>query len=83
MKAAFDLYLPALAKQMGYQLPKQDLERQAFWDEVNSLFLYRAPIEAARWAESDFVPSPAGASGSAESGKEDEDKGEDDEGEGD
>ena len=49
VKSAFDLYLPALAEQMGYGLPMGQMERRSFWDEVNSLFLYRVPIRAERW----------------------------------
>jgi hypothetical protein len=57
VKAAFDLYLPALAKQMGYQLPNQHLERRQFWNKMASLFLYRSPIKTSRWAATDSAPN--------------------------
>jgi hypothetical protein len=85
VKGAFDLYLPALAKQMGYQLPKQDRARQVFWDEVNSLFLYRARIDTERWAAGETARTPAGASSAVrpepqreDIEKENEDEGDDD-----
>jgi hypothetical protein len=65
VKSAFDLYLPALAKQLGYKLPDDAVERQMFWDQVSSLFLYRAPLEAGRWAASETEPSRNGGAGAA------------------
>jgi len=44
VKSAVDLYLPELAKQLGYDLPGTNLARQQFWDAVNSMFLYATPI---------------------------------------
>ena len=32
VRGAFDLYLPALAKQLGYELPAKAAEREKFWD---------------------------------------------------
>ncbi len=66
VKSAFDLYLPELAKQLGYDLPGANEERQKFWDAVNSLFLYAAPIPdiwprsvtGASAARPDGVPAP-------------------------
>jgi hypothetical protein len=49
VKSAFDLYLPALAKQMGYGLPDTAQLRRDFWDAVNRMFLYAEPIDPAHW----------------------------------
>jgi hypothetical protein len=38
-RSAFDLYLPDLAKQLGYELPKTADERKTFWGRVNALCL--------------------------------------------
>lgn len=38
-RAAFDLYLPDLAKQLGYELPGTAADRKAFWGKVNALCL--------------------------------------------
>jgi hypothetical protein len=62
VKAAFDLYLPAMAAQLGYGVPKNEDERREFWDEVSSLFLYRQTIAAGRWpVESAAVTAQTGA----------------------
>lgn len=44
VKAAFDLYLPALVKQLGYAQPRSEAERRALWRELNALFVYWEPI---------------------------------------
>jgi hypothetical protein len=44
VKSAFDLWLPKLAEQLGHTLPDTNEARQAFWDTVNSQFLYGVPI---------------------------------------
>lgn len=51
VKSAFDLYLPSLAKQLGYQLPDTESERRAFWEAVTSMFLYWTPLEPAKWSK--------------------------------
>jgi hypothetical protein len=62
VKAAFDLYLPALAAQLGYGVPKSDDERRKFWDELSSLFLYRQTIAAGKWPlENAAVTAQTGA----------------------
>ena len=40
VKAAFDCYLPALAKKLGYQLPKTEEKRRKFWIEVSQRVTY-------------------------------------------
>ena len=49
VKAAVDLYLPALAKQLGYELPNTGEERLAFWEAVNNQMLQNIPLDPARW----------------------------------
>jgi hypothetical protein len=44
IRAAFDLYLPDLAKKMGYALPPDRDKRRAFWRDATSSFLYNEPI---------------------------------------
>ena len=55
VKAAFDCYLPDLAKQLGYDLPQTAAEREEFWRTLSQLFIYRRdadgnlPFEADKW----------------------------------
>jgi hypothetical protein len=58
VKSAFDLYLPDLARQLGYALPATDARRRDFWDAVNSLFLYGTPIPD-EWPRADTAAAPA------------------------
>jgi hypothetical protein len=53
VKSVFDLYLPALAKQLGYRLPEKGDDRQRFWDAVNSMFLYLEPIVLEEWPQAE------------------------------
>jgi len=41
VKAAFDCYLPDLAKQLGYAVPTTATGRGGFWGEINALIVYR------------------------------------------
>jgi hypothetical protein len=45
VKAAFDLYLPDLAKKLGHDLPETAAGRRAFWNAVNSQALYWDPVD--------------------------------------
>ena len=56
VRSAFDLYLPALAAQLGYALPASKDERRSFWGDLNAMFLDKVPIEPRNWP-------PAGKSG--------------------
>jgi hypothetical protein len=62
VKSAFDLYLPKLARQLGHALPDLYDARQAFWDTVNSQFLYGVaiPDERPRIGTGDDPIQPAG-----------------------
>jgi hypothetical protein len=44
VRSAFDCYLPALAVQLGYDLPKTEAERWKFWQSFTKLFLYRRRV---------------------------------------
>jgi hypothetical protein len=62
VKSAFDLYLPDLAKQLGYDVPATNAERQNFWDAVGSMFLYAAPVPD-KWPRSKTGASAEKAGG--------------------
>jgi hypothetical protein len=49
VKSAFDLYLPALAKVLGYDLPPTREGQLAFWDAVNGMFLLQTPLVPECW----------------------------------
>ena len=44
VRSAFDCYLPALIRQLGYAVPSTDAERREFWSEFNALVLYQQPM---------------------------------------
>jgi hypothetical protein len=50
VKSAFDCYLPALTKQLGFAMPLSEKERQEFWREFNALVLYQQPMTVGRWS---------------------------------
>jgi hypothetical protein len=45
VKAAFDCYLPDLAKQLGYASPTTAAARSQFWEAFNALVVYREPAD--------------------------------------
>lgn len=49
VKAAFDCYLPALATQLGHELPARLDERRAFWTAVGQQVVYHQPIKPEDW----------------------------------
>jgi hypothetical protein len=55
VKSAFDCYLPALVRQLGYATPPDAALRQKFWDEFSNLAIYRVRMPTA-WA---IDPTPA------------------------
>jgi hypothetical protein len=62
VKSAFDCYLPALIKQLGFGMPPYE-ERREFWKEVNALILFERQMTANRW------PPPAEAALKVEQAK--------------
>jgi hypothetical protein len=67
-RSAFDLYLPSLAKQMGYKLPPKEKEQRRFWAAVNNSFLYQQPMRAEDWTT---VQTASGADTSGDTKKRD------------
>jgi hypothetical protein len=62
VKSAFDCYLPALIKQLGFVLPVSNSERREFWKEFNRLIFFQIPMTANRWplaSEPAPLPEPA------------------------
>jgi hypothetical protein len=49
VKSAFDCFLPALAKQLGYALPAHESDRKDFWNAIARLLLYREPLADGAW----------------------------------
>jgi len=55
VRMAFDCYLPALAKTLGFVLPATQARREAFWNAVSQLVVYgrapdgRLPFSAETW----------------------------------
>ncbi|HKO09243.1 MAG TPA: hypothetical protein VJ487_16160 [Alphaproteobacteria bacterium] len=49
VRSAFDCYLPALIKQLGYAVPPTDVERREFWGEFSALITYERPMTPDRW----------------------------------
>jgi hypothetical protein len=77
VKSAFDLYLPALAKQTGYELPPTGDQRRRFWEGVTSTFLYQLPMKPEDW------PAIMSAGVTPQEPKNSDDEGRDDHAEGD
>jgi len=50
VKAAFDCYLPDLAKKMGYELPETAARRQEFWAAVSRQAIYWDQLKPEHWA---------------------------------
>ena len=65
VKSAFDLYLPDLARKLGYELPATGEERRIFWDALNSSFLYQTPMNPEHWK----VAKPAKVAGQDQNGR--------------
>jgi hypothetical protein len=49
VKSAFDCYLPALIKQLGYAVPTTEAERREFWEEFSALITYQQPMTWDQW----------------------------------
>jgi len=66
VKSAFDCYLPALGKQLGYNLPASEAKRKQFWFDVSVMMLYRIEMPDRKWKRA--APASAGAGGKGDSG---------------
>jgi hypothetical protein len=51
VKAAFDCYLPLLAKQLGYALPETADDRYNFWIAVCQMINYHRPLKPEQWPQ--------------------------------
>ena len=60
VRSAFDLFLPELAKKMGYTLLPEREKRRRFWRDVTSSFLYNMPIPAT-WPLATEITARVGA----------------------
>lgn len=49
VKSAFDLYLPELAKTLGYELPKTSDDRRRFWEALANQFQFHEAIQPEMW----------------------------------
>jgi len=57
---AFDCYLPALAKQLGYELPPTEKERVAFWTAFSQQLIFRRdPDGSLAFSVDDWMKSSA------------------------
>ncbi|SDD96681.1 hypothetical protein [Paraburkholderia lycopersici] len=71
VKSAFDLYLPALARAMGYELPKTAAERRLFWEAQANQFQFLEPVRPEVWAAANSSPGAEGASERGVAGEHD------------
>ncbi len=53
VRSTFDLYLPALAGQLGYRLPDDPEKRRAFWTAVSVLFIDAIEMDPRQWPKKD------------------------------
>jgi hypothetical protein len=53
VKAAFDCYLPDLAKRLGYKLPLTGDEQRRFWIAVSCRAIYHRPLTPEEWPRAD------------------------------
>jgi len=58
VKAAFDCYLPDLAKKMGFDLPETADKRKAFWVAVSRQAIYWAALDPEEWKPPKDPPPP-------------------------
>jgi hypothetical protein len=49
VRSAFDCYLPALLKQLGFAILPTDAERREFWSEFSALITYEQAMTTDRW----------------------------------
>jgi hypothetical protein len=56
VKSAFDVYLPALARQLGYELPRSQNERRMFWEAFNVMAVYYHSMDPSLYPPAQTVP---------------------------
>jgi hypothetical protein len=57
VKAAFDCYLPDLAKKLGYKLPLRRVDQREFWKAISRQAIFNDAIKAEKWPRIDFEQS--------------------------
>jgi hypothetical protein len=72
IKSAFDCYLPALAKQLGYAMPTSPAARRDIWERLSGQLLYGEPFDPP-YATGTPTAKPPAATGAPEPDDEDED----------
>jgi uncharacterized membrane protein YgcG len=77
VKSAFDCYLPALGKQLGYDLPASEAKRKQFWLDVSVLLLYRIEMPDRKWKRATAGSGGAGGKGDSGDGGGKRDSGDD------
>jgi hypothetical protein len=61
IKSAFDCYLPALAKQLGYAMPTNPAARRDIWERLSGQLLYGEPFDPPYAAGAEPAKPPAAA----------------------
>ncbi len=72
VKSAFDCYLPALAAQLGYQLPPGAAQRRRFWRDISRLLIYEKKIPGGRWGFANTPQRAPDAPGTHDGGGDDD-----------
>jgi hypothetical protein len=59
IRSAFDCYLPALATQLGFELPRTEAERRCFWTTFSQQLLYRRGLNGnfEKWKQASKTPT--------------------------
>jgi hypothetical protein len=61
VKVAFDCYLPALAKELGFRLPAARADQKRFWTAVSRRVIYHQPFDPKDWPADEPAPAPTPA----------------------
>jgi hypothetical protein len=72
VKSAFDLYLPTLARQLGYELPKTKEERRSFWETISLMNSYFQPMDPAKYISASAASETPEAEATPEDKKEEQ-----------
>jgi hypothetical protein len=59
VKAAFDCYLPDLAKKLGYRLPRADEDRKRFWTAISRRAIFHKLVDLDEWVPTQPTDSKA------------------------
>ena len=56
VRSAFDLYLPDLVNQLGYEMPRTNADRKGLMDALNGSFLLNWPVDSKFWKKKPAPP---------------------------